>query len=136
MGGYGATLLGLKRPDVFGAVGAISAALSTGTRPASVTSLVAGLAPDAAPYFFIGCGISDSVLPSSRELATQLRSRPDASGTPRSAGRTRLECLGLAGPSILRCPRKAAGVGSGTLRPSFRSALPSEAEHHPHLSLD
>ncbi len=37
MGGYGATLLGVKRPDVFGGVGAVSAALSTGSRPADVS---------------------------------------------------------------------------------------------------
>src|SRR5262245_49892615 len=75
MGGYGATLLGLKRPEMFGAVGAISAALSTGGRPDSVASLAAGLTPDTAPYFFIACGVGDSVLPSSRDLAMQLRGR-------------------------------------------------------------
>jgi putative tributyrin esterase len=75
MGGYGATLLGLKRPDVFGAVGAVSAALSTGRRPGDVTDLVATLSPDMAPYFFIACGVADGVLPASRELATQLRGR-------------------------------------------------------------
>jgi S-formylglutathione hydrolase FrmB len=75
MGGYGATLLGLKRSDVFGAVGAISAALSTGGRPDSVASLVAGLTPESAAYFFVACGIADSVLPSSRELVTQLHDR-------------------------------------------------------------
>src|SRR5687768_4527637 len=36
MGGYGATLLGVKRPDMFGAVAAISAALSTGSRTRDV----------------------------------------------------------------------------------------------------
>ena len=75
MGGYGATLLGLKRPDVFGAVGAVSAALSTGRRPGDVTNLVATLSPETAPYFFIACGVADAVLPSSRELAAQLRGR-------------------------------------------------------------
>ena len=75
MGGYGATLLGLKRPDVFGAVGAISAALSTGRRPDDVASLVTALSPETAPYFYIACGTSDSVLPGSRELSMQLRGR-------------------------------------------------------------
>lgn len=75
MGGYGATLLGLKRPDVFGVVGAISAALSTGTRPDGMASLVGGLTPETAAYFFIACGLGDSLLPSSRELAMQLRDR-------------------------------------------------------------
>lgn len=75
MGGYGATLLGLKRPDMFGAVGAISAALSTGRRPGDVANLIAALTPDTSPYFFIACGVADSVLPASRELAVQLRGR-------------------------------------------------------------
>ena len=74
MGGYGATLLGLKRPDMFGAVGAISAALS-GSRPNDLSALVAGLTPDTAPYFYIGCGLQDGVLPASRDLASQLRGR-------------------------------------------------------------
>lgn len=75
MGGYGAALLGVKRPDVFGVVGAISAALSTGGRPADVSASVAKLTPETAPYFFIACGTGDSVLPASRELDTQLRGR-------------------------------------------------------------
>ena len=75
MGGYGATLLGVKRPDVFGAVGAVSAALSTGGRPADVSASVAKLTPDTAPYFFIACGLQDGVLPASRDLAAQLRER-------------------------------------------------------------
>lgn len=75
MGGYGATLLGLKRPDVFGAVGAISAALSTGRRPDDVANLVAALSPETAAYFYIACGVADSVLPASRELSMQLRGR-------------------------------------------------------------
>jgi S-formylglutathione hydrolase FrmB len=75
MGGYGATLLGLTRPGMFGAVGAISAALSTGTRPNDVGNLVARLTPDTAPYFYIGCGLQDGVLPASRDLAAQLRGR-------------------------------------------------------------
>jgi len=75
MGGYGATLLGLKRPDMFGVVGAISAALSTGTRPDGLASLVGGVTPETAAYFFIACGLGDSVLPSSRELDVRLRDR-------------------------------------------------------------
>ena len=75
MGGYGATLLGVKRPDIFGAVGAISAALSAGGRAADISTSVATLTPDTAPYFFIACGIQDGVLPASRSLATQLRDR-------------------------------------------------------------
>jgi S-formylglutathione hydrolase FrmB len=75
MGGYGATLLGLKRPDMFGAVGAISAALSTGRRPGDVATLIGALTADTSPYFFIACGVDDSVLPSARDLSMQLRGR-------------------------------------------------------------
>lgn len=73
MGGYGATLLGVKRPDMFGAVGAVSAALATGGRPVDLAASVAKLTPQTAPYFFIACGIRDGVLPASRDLATRLR---------------------------------------------------------------
>jgi putative tributyrin esterase len=73
MGGYGATMIGIKRPDVFGAVGAISAALSTGARPGDIASLVAAVSADRAPYFYVACGLADSVLPSSRDLAARLR---------------------------------------------------------------
>ena len=75
MGGYGATLLGVKRPDMFGAVGAISAALSTGNRPRDVGAHVAVLAPDTAPYFYIACGAGDPVITASRSLSTQLNER-------------------------------------------------------------
>jgi putative tributyrin esterase len=75
MGGYGATLLGLKRPEVFGAVGAISAALSTGARPGNLATLVETLAAETAPYFYIACGVSDPVITASRDLAAQLRAR-------------------------------------------------------------
>jgi len=75
MGGYGATLIGLKRPELFGAVGAISAALSTGRRPGDVANLIAALTPETSPYFFIACGVADSVLPATRELSAQLRGR-------------------------------------------------------------
>ena len=75
MGGYGAVLLGVKRPDVFGIVGAISAALSTGSRPRDLDTLVAAVTPDSAPYFYIACGAGDPVITASRGLATQLKER-------------------------------------------------------------
>lgn len=75
MGGYGATLLGVKRPDVFGAVGGISAALSTGNRPRDLGTHVAALMPDSAPYFYIACGAADPVIAASRDLAAQLLTR-------------------------------------------------------------
>jgi S-formylglutathione hydrolase FrmB len=75
MGGYGATLLGVKRPDMFGAVGAISAALSTGTRPRELGAHVEALTPDTAPYFYLACGSADPVLTASRELSARLTAR-------------------------------------------------------------
>lgn len=75
MGGYGATLLGVKRPDLFGAVGAISAALSTVNRPSALDTHVAALTPDTAPYFYIACGVGDPVISASRSLWTQLNER-------------------------------------------------------------
>jgi S-formylglutathione hydrolase FrmB len=75
MGGYGATLLGVRRPDVFGAVGAISAALSTGNRPRDLETHVAALTPDSAPYFYIACGVADPVITASRSFSTQLNER-------------------------------------------------------------
>ena len=86
MGGYGATLLGLKRPDVFGAVGAISAALSSGTRPGNLATLVDTLSPETAPYFYIACGVSDPVITASRDLAAQLRTRQIRSELQEVAG--------------------------------------------------
>ena len=75
MGGYGATLLGVRRPEMFGAVGAISAALSTGGRPQDLSARVATLSPAAAPYFYIACGTEDSVLAANRDFAAQLSER-------------------------------------------------------------
>jgi S-formylglutathione hydrolase FrmB len=75
MGGYGATMLGLKRPDLFAAVGAISAALGTGGRPDGIAALVPALPVDGAPYFYVACGVADAVLPASRDFAARLRER-------------------------------------------------------------
>jgi S-formylglutathione hydrolase FrmB len=75
MGGYGAALLGLTRPEMFGAVGAISAALSTGSRPGDLGMHAAALAPDTAPYFYIACGVADPVITASRDLAARLTAR-------------------------------------------------------------
>jgi S-formylglutathione hydrolase FrmB len=75
MGGYGAVLLGVKRPDVFGAVGAISAALSTGNRPRDLGTRLTALTPDTAPYFYIACGAGDPVIAASRDLSAQLVQR-------------------------------------------------------------
>jgi S-formylglutathione hydrolase FrmB len=75
MGGYGATLLGLTRPEMFGAVGAISAALSTGSRPRDLGTHAAALAPGISPYFYIACGVADPVITASREFMAQLTAR-------------------------------------------------------------
>src|SRR5688500_10699801 len=72
MGGYGATLLGVKRHDMFGAVGAISAALATGNRRRDLGAHIAALMPGTAPYFYIACGVADPVITASRDLSTQL----------------------------------------------------------------
>ena len=72
MGGYGATLLGVRRHDMFGAVGAISAALATGNRRRDLGAHIAALMPGTAPYFYIACGVADPVITASRDLSTQL----------------------------------------------------------------
>ena len=75
MGGFGATMMGLKRPDMFAAVGAVSAALTTGGRMREAMSLIAALPPEVVPYFFVGCGLQDPVLAGSRELVAALLER-------------------------------------------------------------
>jgi len=73
MGGYGATLLGLSHPEMFGAVGAISAALSLSGCPDGISCLAGIPFTMEPPYFFIAAGVSDSVLPANRALDKLLR---------------------------------------------------------------
>jgi enterochelin esterase-like enzyme len=74
MGGFGAVMTGLKHPELFAAVGAFSGAFSSG-REALLAAAVSALPVDAAPYFYLACGIEDAVLPAGRELVRLLASR-------------------------------------------------------------
>jgi len=71
MGGFGAVVTGLTHPELFGTVGAFSGAFS-GTREAMLKAAVAALPSETAPYFYLACGVGDSVLPASRMLAAAL----------------------------------------------------------------
>lgn len=73
MGGYGATMLGLKQGDVFGTIGAISAAVGGAGRDEQLPALVTALAPERAPYFYVACGRADSLLTANQQLAMRLR---------------------------------------------------------------
>ena len=75
MGGFGATMVGLTRPDMFGAIGAISAALAMTGRQREIATRVSDLSAAGAPYFYVACGLQDPVLPASRELVNALRER-------------------------------------------------------------
>jgi S-formylglutathione hydrolase FrmB len=72
MGGFGAVTTGLSHPDMFGTVGAFSGAFSAG-REAGLATAIAALSPDDAPYFFLACGLADTLLPAGRALVTALR---------------------------------------------------------------
>ena len=74
MGGYGAVMAGLKRPDLFATVGAFSGAFSGG-REAAISAAVESLDPAAAPFFYISCGVADAVLPASRQFVKLLDAR-------------------------------------------------------------
>jgi enterochelin esterase-like enzyme len=74
MGGFGAVMTGLKHPELFTAVGAFSGAFSGG-RERLLADAVSALAVDAAPYFYLACGVEDAVLAAGRELVTRLASR-------------------------------------------------------------
>jgi enterochelin esterase-like enzyme len=71
MGGFGAVMTGLAHPGMFGTVGAFSGAFS-GAREPMLTAAAAALSTDTAPYFYLACGLADSVLPASRALAAAL----------------------------------------------------------------
>lgn len=72
IGGFGAMLLGLRHPERFGTIGAFSAPLDVIGDPAALP----GLADVATrPRLYIGCGLADSLLPSSRRFAALLEER-------------------------------------------------------------
>ena len=74
MGGYGAVLAGLLRPDRFAVIGAFSGAFSDG-RTARITGALEAMRPEDAPYVYLACGVEDAALPASRALAATLRAR-------------------------------------------------------------
>jgi len=67
-GGGIAVMTSLQHPDVFGLVGAFSAALREDT---AATELPAS----GAPFFYVSCGTGDSLLPASRAFAARLDER-------------------------------------------------------------
>ena len=74
MGGFGAVMAGLKRPDLFATAGAFSGAFSGGREPV-LAAAIAALPSDGVPFFYLACGVADPVLPAGRELVTLLRQR-------------------------------------------------------------
>ena len=74
MGGYGALMAGLTHPQLFGTVGAFSGAFSSG-REAGISAAITALPAEAAPFFYISCGVEDQVLPAGRSVVRQLQAR-------------------------------------------------------------
>jgi S-formylglutathione hydrolase FrmB len=90
MGGFGSALIALRHPDLFGTVGPLSAPLASAraesTAPLQIfgapgtderrardpLTLVTRLDPGSSPFFYVACGLDDSLLPASREFARLL----------------------------------------------------------------
>ena len=70
LGGLGAAMLGLRHPDVFGAVGALSGAVTA--------SLIVDTSKAPAPYLYVVCGTEDMFIAGNRALVTSLK----AAGLP------------------------------------------------------
>jgi len=96
MGGFGSALIALHHPDLFGTAGPLSAPLTAaradgpgaaasglvfgapGTderRARDPLTLVTQIAPGNAPFFYLACGLEDSLLPASREFVRVLAER-------------------------------------------------------------
>lgn len=96
MGGFGSALIALRHPDLFGTAGPLSAPLASARtegadggasrlvfgapgsaerRARDPLTLVTQLVPDAAPYFYVACGVDDSFLGASREFVRLLSAR-------------------------------------------------------------
>lgn len=95
MGGFGSALIALRHPDLFGTAGPLSAPLASARADGADASsrlifgapgtderkardpltLAAQIAPEQAPYFYVACGLDDSLLSASREFAKVLESR-------------------------------------------------------------
>ena len=65
LGGLGAAMLGLGHPEVFGMVGALSAAMTT--------SLLVDTSKAPAPYLYIVCGTDDMFIAGNRAIVTLLK---------------------------------------------------------------
>ena len=90
MGGFGSALIALRHPDLFGTAGPLSAPLASAraesTAPLQIfgapgtderrardpLTLVTRLDPGSSPFFYVACGLDDSLLPASREFARLL----------------------------------------------------------------
>ena len=96
MGGFGSALIALRHPDLFGTAGPLSAPLASARadgpdgggsrlvfgepgsderRARDPLTLVTQLVPDTAPYFYVACGLDDSLLGASREFVRLLAAR-------------------------------------------------------------
>lgn len=71
IGGFGAMYVGLRHPDEFATVGAFSAPYETGGDP--MTWLPLDQLRVTPPGIYVGCGVDDSLLASSRRFATWLQ---------------------------------------------------------------
>jgi S-formylglutathione hydrolase FrmB len=96
MGGFGSALIALRHPDLFGTAGPLSAPLASARadgqdgggsrlvfgepgsderRARDPLTLVTQLVPGTAPYFYVACGLDDSLLGASREFVRLLVAR-------------------------------------------------------------
>jgi S-formylglutathione hydrolase FrmB len=94
MGGFGSALIALRHPDLFGTAGPLSAPLASArgsgdgssrvifgapgseeSRARDPLSLVTQLVPGNSPYFYVACGLDDSLLGASREFDRLLSAR-------------------------------------------------------------
>ena len=96
MGGFGSAVIAMRHPDVFGTAGPLSAPLASARaeggdggssrlvfgepgseerRARDPLTLVTQLVPGTAPYFYLACGLDDSLLGASREFVRLLATR-------------------------------------------------------------
>ena len=93
MGGFGSALIALRHPDLFGTAGPLSAPFASARadgpdagasrlifgapgsderRARDPLTLVTQFVPETAPYFYVACGLDDSLLGASREFVRLL----------------------------------------------------------------
>ena len=94
MGGFGSALIALRHPDLFGTVAPLSAPLAAaragdGGAPSLVfgapgsearrardpLTLATEAVPESSPFFYVACGLDDSLLSASREFVRVLQAR-------------------------------------------------------------